>query len=621
MTNQYDLNIIQLLRLFRLACTIGKEQTIAKTRMSTQGWQPAIRKDLTFDEEIKIMYCKHCGGQLENNPKFCKHCGGVIGEPTGSDTQNVQDQPSPLVNPIEQQPQPTEQQPHQNEQPPPVAPPPDYWQQAQPIEQQPTPNEPQLQPIEQQPEMYQPQPQPTEQQEQAGIYQPPQQAWQHPAQHEQNTMNNEFPPIMPETPPTEKKQRKKRSKKALIPIIVVGVVVIALIAVGAVYFITQSMRNAEYEEALDLMGRGNYAEALVMFENLGTHNTSEEQAVEVQLRIDYYAAVQLMNRSNYEQAKSAFEALGTFRDSAALANECQMIMDYNEAVNLMESGNFTEALTAFEALGDFRDSAELATECQQEIDYAIAVGYMEAGDYPTAAELFAELGTFRDSSTLAEECNNRIRYAEALALLDRNNYAEALIVLEPLVEIGFRDSAVLAQEAQNTITYAMAEEYYEEGLFYTAYNLFISLGNFRDSADRAEQCIQEHPSTGQLYRNQDFTGTAVELRIRTPSEDPRPTVVKIYTEDEVLVSTIFIRAGSSSTVRLPVNTYMIRIGYGDNWFGEYEYFGDANAFYLTLQLEGGQTYAFRRNFIYTLTIRDEVDDLFAMILNEGRDGF
>ena len=436
---------------------------------------------------------------------------------------------------------------------------------------------------------------------------------------EQHAGKPETPPAMPESP--EKKQRKKLSKKALIPIIASGVVVLALIVVGAVYLITQSMRNAEYEDAIQLMDRGNYVEALAIFENLGTHNTSAERAVEAQLRIDYYAAVRLMDRSNYSEAKTAFEALGTFRDSASLAIKCQMIMDYNEAMTLMEANSFEEALVAFTALGDFRNSAEMADVCQLEIDYAIALEYMEAGDYILAGELFFALGFFRDSAELAEECVNRINYEEALNLFNASNYADALLLLDPLVAVDFRDSAELALEAQNTILYMMAEEHYEEGLFYTAFDIFMSLGNFRDAADRAEQCIQEHPSTGQLYRNQDFTGTAVEIRLRTPSDDERPTLVKIYTEDEVLVSTIFIRAGASSTVRLPVNTYMIKIAYGDNWFGEYEYFGDENAFYLTLQLEGGRTHAFRRNFIYTITLRDDVEDLFAMILNEGREGF
>ena len=90
----------------------------------------------------------------------------------------------------------------------------------------------------------------------------------------------------------------------------------------------------------------------------------------------------------------------------------------------------------------------------------------------------------------------------------------------------------------------------------------------------------------------------------------------------MLVSTIFLRGGSSHTVRLPVGTYMIKTAYGDNWFGTDEYFGDENAVYVTLFLEGGITHDFRRNFIYTLTLRDsDISDTIGAWLNEGRDGF
>jgi len=433
-------------------------------------------------------------------------------------------------------------------------------------------------------------------------------------------------PVATDTPypyaatiPPESPAKKEMSKKTLTIIIASAAAAFIVIAVAVVFLIIHLNRTSAFEEATAYMDSGNYVAAHEIFENLGSFRDSEELAYENRLRIDYYAALQLMERGNYSEAETAFQALDSFRNSSELAIECRMIMDFNYAMQLMDNERFHDAKAAFEALGDFRDSIEMATTAQLEIDYAIALEYMESGDYQTAMELFNTLGTFRDSVDMAIECDNRIVYGHAVNLMNAGNYADAAVLFEPLAEINFRDSGELLLGCY----YGLAEEAYEAGLFYTAHNLFASLGDFRDSRDRAEQCIQEHPATGQVYRNEDFPGSAVQLRIITPSGDPRPTFIKIYTADEVLVSTVFLRGESSHTVRLPVGTYMIRMGFGDNWFGTYEYFGDANAFYQTLFLDGDITYEFRRNFIYTLTLRTESEffDLLGDFFNEGRDGF
>jgi len=422
--------------------------------------------------------------------------------------------------------------------------------------------------------------------------------------------------------PTVAPVRKKLSKKALTIIIASGAAALLLIISGTIFLIIHTNRTNTYEEAVALMSAGEYKLANEIFEGLGRHRDSAELAVETGLRHDYYEALRLMERGSYSEAKQAFEALGAFRDSAGLAVECQKSMDYNAAVQLMNSGRFSEAKSAFEALGSFKDSAAMAAECQSEIDYGIAKEYMDSGDYQTAVGLFTDLGTFRDSADLAKECDNRIDYGIAVALMDSGNYTDASSLLEPLAKINFRDSADRLHECNNFIGYALAEEAYEGELFYTAYTIFRSLGSFKDSDERAEQSIQDHPATGQVYRNPDFPGSAVQLRIRTPANDPRPTLIKVYTEDEEHVSSVFIRAGASATVRLPVGSYLFKMAYGENWFGLEEYFGDEDAIYLTILVDNATVHSFSRNYIYTLTLRDsDVYDSIALIYNEGRLGF
>ena len=412
----------------------------------------------------------------------------------------------------------------------------------------------------------------------------------------------------PAPPPMPNPERKKVNKKAIIIIASSCVAVIALAVAAIIYFTIQSNRLNAYEEAVALMDSGKYEDAQEMFVELGSYEDAEELIAECQRRIDYSAATLLMERGSFQEAKSAFEALGPFRDSSELALECQRIMDYDAASLLMKSGNFPGAREAFLALGSYKDSTALAAECQSEIDYATALALMESENYEEAGEIFALLGSFKDSAELAVMCGNWVVYGEALALKNAGNHADALVLFESLAMLGFEDSDAHALESSSILIYAEAEQAYDDELFYTAYKLFMSISSFNDSGSRAELCIQANPVSGQTYRNDDFKGSGVSLRIRTPRDDTRSTFIKIYTEDGTHVSSIFIRGGDSPTVRLPPNTYVIKSGVGVNWFGPEEMFGDENALYQTHTFDDGlPPIRLRSNYNYTLTLRDAVD--------------
>jgi len=449
---------------------------------------------------------------------------------------------------------------------------------------------------------------------------PPQQGYTQPPPY--YPPQPEYPPA-PVNPPAPKPERKKAGTKKL-AIIISSCAAVVVLAIAAVIFLNiqadRAATAAAYEEAVTLMEQGRYARAKEMFLELGDYNDSEDLVVECQKIMDYEMATQLMDRGSHREAKTAFEALGSYRNSSELAIECQKIMDYEAAVQLLNNGNYTAAKAAFDALGNFRDSAVLAAECQTEIDYISAIGFMESESYELAIVIFTNLGSYKDSEELAEECGNWINYIEAVALMAAENHHAARDLLTPLADVWFEDSIFLIQDCNNIINYNDGLKALEDGLFYTAYRHFRMAGGYSDAYEKMDLCIQDQPASGQIYRNPDYTGSAVSLRIRTPRNDTRPTFIKIYAENGTLVSSVFIRGGDSPTVRLPANTYMIKTAYGENWFGPDEMFGDDNAYYQTLLLEGSTLYAFQRNYNYTLTLRDAVDGNVGT-QNESRGGF
>jgi len=422
-------------------------------------------------------------------------------------------------------------------------------------------------------------------------------------------------------PKAKKKKPVKKSKLIAILSSCAAVLIIGIVLI--VYFVIQAGKASDYDNATILMEEGKYSQAQEIFTDLGTYKDSYALAIECQNIINYNAAKQFMDNGRYPEAKIAFDALGSFRDSRDLAVECQKGIDYDRAVELLSIKEYAAAKRVFDDLIPYKDSALHANECGNRIAYAEALDLMSSGDYQGAVIKLEPLveQNFEDSSYLIEECLNEIYYSEAVELMGSGRYDDAIILLEPLAIIEFRDSLDLHIECNNNIVYARASSAYSEQLFYTAYKLFRSIPNFRDSRDRASACVQTLPETGQTYRNSEYSGTAVSLRITTPRSDTRPTFLKIYTASGVHVSSVFIRSGGSPTIRLPVGTYKINMAFGENWFGPDEMFGDDNAYYQVLILGGGNetTYTFQQNYNYTLTLRD-AEGGNVPTQNTGRDG-
>jgi tetratricopeptide (TPR) repeat protein len=418
------------------------------------------------------------------------------------------------------------------------------------------------------------------------------------------------------SPPEEKKKRPV-SKKILAVILSCSVVGFTAVVVIVMLITIHMGRVSDYENAVMLMEDGKHELALELFDELKGFRDAVELAVECRNYINYEEARRLFSIGEYSQAKLVFIALDDYKESAVLAVECQKHIDYNNAAEIMRSGDYEKARELFLSLGSFLNSASLVAECDNNLAYQEAVILMESGEYAQAVSILEPLVELRfpDSLELLEICNYYISYNEAIALMGMGKYEDAQILLNPLASFDFEDSLTLFMEC----IYAQADAAYTEGLFYAAYVLFRDIIGYKDSRSRAESCIQDNPPTGELFRNSDFSGRAVSVRVRTPRDQVHSTFVKVYTEDGIHVSSLFIRGGDSPTLRIPTGTYMFRAAYGENWFGEEEMFGD-EGHYETLIIDNATTYRIRSNYTYTLTLGGVTDGNVGS-QNESRSDF
>lgn len=356
----------------------------------------------------------------------------------------------------------------------------------------------------------------------------------------------------PEAPPASGAPRKKHTKRTLL---IVAACVLAVC--GALTpVVINVVLSGRYEQAFALMDSGAAEEAKAAFVELGSFKDAQDQAQECQNMLDYESATKLMKAGSYDKAKQAFDKLGSFEDAQEQTQECQNVLDYDRAVALKDSGEFGQARDIFAALPGYEDADDQAQECQNQMDYDNAMGLMDAGSYQEAKDIFEALGTYSDAMLLSARCQNNIDY----------NTADAL---------------------------------FNEGSYYEAYQIFWNMSSFKDNYDRAFACIQSNPDNGELYRNDDYAKKSCAVNIKL-GDKGMSMYMKFYTADDVLVSTVFVKAGAKTKVKLPAGEYRVKTAYGVDWFGEKDMFGD-EGYYQELVFDSDNgLYKLSTRYVYTL---------------------
>lgn len=112
------------------------------------------------------------------------------------------------------------------------------------------------------------------------------------------------------------------------------------------------------------------------------------------------------------------------------------------------------------------------------------------------------------------------------------------------------------------------------GEYYRAYQRFTWL-DYNDSEARAEACARPWPKNGEIYRNSKYKGTKTTLIVKIDQQNNgEAAFIKLYASNGDLVSCLFISKAGKATAKIPADTYTIKIGTGDLWFGPEYAFGE-----------------------------------------------
>lgn len=166
------------------------------------------------------------------------------------------------------------------------------------------------------------------------------------------------------------------------------------------------------------------------------------------------------------------------------------------------------------------------------------------------------------------------------------------------------------EAADEALRYYAAADAFRDGRYYTAFQGYSDLSQYRLSEEYAAACAQPWPENGEIERNKAFASKKCSLTVEATLEEGMASCVRIRSADGQDVSALFINTSGAITVKLPEGDYTVTVGTGDTWFGEREAFGGGQgAYYATIYNDGDEeVFSLKSDFSYTLTLKSAAEE-------------
>ncbi len=206
----------------------------------------------------------------------------------------------------------------------------------------------------------------------------------------------------------EKKERSIRNRKTAKWLMIIAIISIVCAIIGiliAKVFIPMST----YKKARNLMGEGDFEEAISVFESLEGFKDSNEQIIYCKngiLEIEYQSAISLLKQKRYEEAINVFESLENYRDSKEKIDYCEneiLESKYQSALLLMNQKEYAKAEDEFRKIKNYKDSDIQVKECI----YLRAVDYFNNEQYYEAEKIFEKIKSYKDSKEKSVEAEEK----------------------------------------------------------------------------------------------------------------------------------------------------------------------------------------------------------------------
>ncbi len=272
------------------------------------------------------------------------------------------------------------------------------------------------------------------------------------------------------------RRRAKKRKNVAITVAVLGCLLTAFVIVLNTVIIPMS----KYNNAISLMEKGEYQEAITVLEKVEWYGDSVTQIEECKNAM-YESAVALIDKGEYDSGISALQGMQQYKES-------ELYIKYANAKKQLNNLHYVKGaavVNSFIELGQFKDSeAQVEIALRAWFD-SVQKNIISAGLYDKAIAEITKINQYADYSDELEKIY-KIQYDEAMELIDNHAYDLAEEILSGLTGYFDADEQL---EALDQKRYDYAMELYSENDFETAALEFIALIGYKDSADKATACL------------------------------------------------------------------------------------------------------------------------------------
>ena len=206
-------------------------------------------------------------------------------------------------------------------------------------------------------------------------------------------------------------------------------------------------------------------------------------------------------------------------------------------------------------------------------------------------------------------------YRAGTQQIAEGNYSAAIDQLTNVRWQNYRNTEQKIQYSQYMIIYEEASSAYSQQRYYLAYNLFSSLGSFKDAEERAFSCVQPVP-TGEIYRRYNEVKSPT-LKLSSGENLRWYVLFDIFCTDDIVISTVFLSPGELTELKIPPGEYQIMLRAGTRWFGAHDIFGDNKIHFWLSPAEGVRIFDIceRELTIYIMTDPENENDIVWTLRN------
>ncbi len=383
--------------------------------------------------------------------------------------------------------------------------------------------------------------------------------------------------------PAKKKKKSGRLTNKQYRNIATLAVLMAL-AVSAYFMFPMLQRDGRYQNAIQQMERGEFAEAYESLNGLSGYKDADRY-------ITYCDALKYYSNGELDQAIEAFASVGDL-------GEAQQYISYITAEKTISSStdadDFSKAADLFKQAGNLLDSKAMVDYCQGIIAFL--------NNKSNATELLKKIVNKKEiKDVYYNDASDLLHYIDAGVAFDNDDLSS----YDTLRELASKEGSFVSRMKGGYTEYVKGLDCLEKEQFFSAYTCFKNSYGLKDAEELAETCFQPRPVSGILYRN--ASSGSVEVTVYD-TEDDKDMYLKIYDENNELIETLYIRDGEYATAYFQGGAFRMAVAYGENgwWFGPEESFG-STGIYQRLLLSGNDEYfEFPSGSSYSL--RFDVDD-------------